>query len=137
MTKRILLVDDESAVLFAYKKVLQHPGLEVDAADSKEATLQLLKKNAYDAVILDLRLGDGTCDQGFELIASIKREFPKTTIIMITAYGSNEIKEKALRLGAEYYFEKPVSTKFIQEALKNTGIPIPNDKISKIAWKFS
>ncbi|HUU26797.1 MAG TPA: response regulator [archaeon] len=136
MAKRILLVDDESAILFAYKKVLQKDQVIVDAVESKEETLKLLEKQDYNVAILDLRLGGESCEEGFELISVIREKYPQTTIIMITAYGNPEIKDRAYKLGADYYFEKPVSTRVIQGALKKSGISIPDDKISNVEWKF-
>ncbi len=135
--KRLLLVDDETAVLFAYKKVLQRTGLLVDATDSKKETIRLLEKHAYDVAILDLRLSGGTCEEGFELMSVIKSQSPSTKIMLITAYGNPDIRDKASRLGADFYFEKPVSTKFIQEALRLAGVPIQDEEISKVIWKFS
>ena len=124
MVRRILLVDDESAVLFAYKKVLQRHELVVDASSTKEETLELLKKYRYDVAILDLRLGGENSEEGFELISHIKSKSPDTSIIMITAFGNQEIREQAFSLGADSYFEKPVSTNIIREALRNAGIQI-------------
>ncbi|MEA2063247.1 MAG: response regulator [Gemmatimonadota bacterium] len=123
MKKRILMVDDESAILFAYKKILQHPDIVIDAVESREEALSLLQKNSYQAVILDLRLHGSNGEEGFELINTIRDKYCQSKIIMITAYGTPEIKAKAYRLGADYYFEKPISTRIIQNALEDSGIP--------------
>lgn len=117
MAKKILLVDDEAAVLFAYKKVLQRESFMVDAIDSKDGTYDLLERNDYDVAILDLRLGGESSEEGFELLQHIKGVHPDTVIIMITAHGNQEVRDKAYRLGADHYFEKPVSTNRIREAL--------------------
>jgi len=137
MAKRILLVDDESAVLFAYKKVLQRQELIVDASGTKEETLELLKKYRYDVAILDLRLGGENCEEGFELISHIKNKSPETSIIMITAFGNQEIREQAFSLGADNYFEKPVSTHIIREALQKAGIQIPENDSANGRLKIS
>ncbi len=125
MKKRILLVDDESSILFAYKKVLQSPDVVVDAVESKEEAVELLNGNDYQAAILDLRLHGSTGEEGFELISFIKQKYNHQKIIMITAYGNPEIKEKAFKLGADYYFEKPVSTRIIRDTLEQAGIALP------------
>lgn len=135
--KRILLVDDETSVLFAYKKVLQMPGVVVDAAETKIETLRFLRNQSYDVAILDLRLSGGACEDGFELIESIKASSPETRVMLVTAYGSQDIREKATRLGAEFYFEKPVSTKFILDALRLSGVPVRDDEIPKSVWKIT
>ncbi|MEA1997227.1 MAG: response regulator [Gemmatimonadota bacterium] len=136
MGQRILLVDDESAILFAYTRVLERQNLEVDAVGSVRETLGLLEKNEYKVAILDLRLGGDSCEDGFELLELIRKRQPGTKIIIITAYGSQEIQEKAFDLGANYYFEKPVSTRVIQDALKASGVPIPENNNSNMEWKF-
>jgi DNA-binding response OmpR family regulator len=128
VTKRILLVDDEFSVLFAYKKVLQCPEVLIDAAESKEEALRLLDENHYQAAILDLSLHGSTGEEGFGLASLIREKYgnPTITIIMITAYGTPEIKDQAYKLGADYYFEKPVSTNTIRDALESAGITIPH-----------
>jgi len=128
VTKRILLVDDEFSILFAYKKVLQCPDVLIDAAESREEALRLLDENDYQAAILDLSLHGSTGEEGFELASLIREKYgnPKITIIMITAYGTPEIKDQAYKLGADYYFEKPVSTNTIRDALESAGITMPH-----------
>ena len=120
--KRILLVDDETAVLFAYKKVLQREQFKVDAIDSKDGSFLLLKRNDYDVAILDLRLGGEFCEEGFELLQHIKGVHPETVVIMITAHGNQDVRERAYKLGADHYFEKPVSTNRIRKALVDSGV---------------
>ena len=121
-------MDDEFSILFAYKKVLQCPDVLIDAAESKEEALRLLDENHYQAAILDLSLHGSTGEEGFELVSLIREKYgnPKITIIMITAYGTPEIKDQAYKLGADYYFEKPVSTNTIRDALESAGITMPH-----------
>ena len=136
MTKRILLVDDETAVLFAYKKVLQREQFKVDAIESKDGSYVLLDRNRYDVAILDLRLGGESNEEGFELLQHIKGAHPETVIIMITAHGNQDVRDRAYQMGADHYFEKPVSTNRIREALVTSGV-LPtgwqNSKASKIS----
>ncbi len=129
MAKKILLVDDESAVLFAYKKVLQREQFKVDAIDSMAGTYELLKSNSYDVAILDLRLGGELSEEGFELLRHIKGKHPETVIVMITAHGNKGIRERAYQLGADHYFEKPVSTNRIREALAISGVMPATGKV--------
>jgi len=126
MSRRILLVDDEPAVLFAYRKVLQRHNFIVDAIETKEETIKLLEENTYDVAILDLRLSGEASEEGLDLIRYIKNHQSDTVVIMITAFGSPEIRERAYRLGADHYFEKPVSTYTIREALHTSGVIFPD-----------
>jgi len=119
MDMRVLLVDDESAVLFAYRKCLRRIGCMVDAVETKEEAEILLNKHKYDVAILDLRLSSSDGEEGIELMGYARECQPEIKLIMITAYGSAEIKDKAYKHGANLYLEKPVSIEFIQKVIQN------------------
>ncbi len=119
---KILLVEDEDAILFAFKKVLSVPSVSVDTAQSLEEARAYLGQNEYHAVIADLRLSDATTIEGFEVIRETKRLQSHCTIIVLTAYGKNDTREKVFELGANYYLEKPVSPQKIKEMLQNLHI---------------
>jgi DNA-binding NtrC family response regulator len=117
--KRILIVDDEEAILLAFKKLLQRPGIEVDTSETLDEAKRLIDTNVYSIIIADLRLS-GTLDQeGFEIIALAKKKVPDSKVALITAYGSHGIQDKARKLGADFYFEKPVSVKNLNEILSS------------------
>jgi DNA-binding NtrC family response regulator len=120
--RRILLVDDETALLMAFKKLLQSSIIDVDTAETLDEVKFLLKNNVYDVIIADLRLTGATKEEGLEIIHLAKEYRPGTEVILVTAYGNQEIMEKTYQLGAAYYFEKPVSGNVLKEALKNLGI---------------
>ncbi len=122
MQKHVLVVDDETTILFAFKKLLQTPGVHVDTAESMEDVKILLKDKFYDAVIADLRLSGVSGEEGLELIRFVKERNPETKCILITAFGNQEVMSRAYNLGATYYFEKPVSTNVIKDVLKNLGV---------------
>ena len=117
--KMILVVDDEEAILLAFKKLLQRPHIDVDTCESKEDAMNLLTKFTYDIVIADLRLSGTLEQEGFEIIEFVKKKSPLTRVALITAYGNYGIQEKALKCGADFYFEKPVSIKNIYEILES------------------
>ena len=124
MDKRVLLVDDEVAVLFAYRKCLRRIGCKVDAVETKEEAETLLNKHKYDVAILDLRLGSSNGEEGIELISFARLCQPEIKLIMITAYGSEEIKDKAYKHGADLYLEKPVSIELIQKIIESGTVQI-------------
>jgi DNA-binding NtrC family response regulator len=122
MTKHVLLIDDETAILMAFKKLLQSPGIEIDTADTKEAAQSALKQKNYAAVIADLRLGDTGGEEGLEILRFVKQHNPAVPTILITAYGNPEVMERTYRLGADLYLEKPVSSNTLKDALKKLGV---------------
>ena len=119
---KILLVEDEDAILFAFKKVLSAPTVSVDTAQTLEEAKSYLQQNEYRAVIADLRLSDATSIEGFEVIRETKERQEHCTIIVLTAYGKNDTREKVFELGANYYLEKPVSPQKIKEMLQHLQI---------------
>jgi len=122
MQKQVLVVDDETTILLAFKKILQKPGINVDTAESIDDVKGLLNKTCYDAVIADLRLSGISGEEGLEIIRFVKERNPNTKIILMTAYGSQDVMKRAYDLGAAFYFEKPVSVNVLKDALKNLGV---------------
>jgi CheY-like chemotaxis protein len=117
--KRILIVDDESAFLCAVKKVMNGPEISVDTAETKDEAIDLMTKNTYAAVIADLRLTGSSGEEGLEIAQHVNENHPRTTMMLITAYGTSEVRQKAGEFGVEYYFEKPVSIDLLRNALQD------------------
>jgi DNA-binding NtrC family response regulator len=122
MIKHILIVDDETTILMAFKKLLECPNVEVDTAETIDEAFALLDRHSYSAVIADLRLSGFSGEEGLEIIRYVKERHPESQVILITAYGNEDVMKKAYSLGASFYFEKPVSTNIIKDALKSGGV---------------
>ena len=122
MKQRILIVDDEKAILLAFKKLLKSPNIDVDTAETIGETENLLKRNIYNAAIVDLRLTGVDGEEGLKIMKNIKKFYPQTNVILVTGYGSSAVMEKAQALGAAFYFEKPVSIEILKNALKSLDI---------------
>jgi CheY-like chemotaxis protein len=120
--ERILIVDDEEAILFAFKKVLSGPSITVDTAQSFPEALNLIELKSYSAVISDLRLTGAAIKEGFEVIREAKRIQSDCRVILITAYGEDGTREKVAQLGADCYLEKPVSPQKVKEVLQSLGV---------------
>jgi DNA-binding response OmpR family regulator len=105
---RILLVDDEEAILFAFRQVLKGPKIIVDTASTVDDAKRLLDQRAYGGVIADLRLTGANKMDGFEVVSYARLAQPACKIIVATAYGDEKTKAHILGLGADWYFEKPV-----------------------------
>jgi two-component system KDP operon response regulator KdpE len=99
---RILVVDDEPAILRTVRANLAHHGFRVDTAATAQEALEHAQARP-DLILLDLGLPDG---DGLELIRSI-REQSTTPIIVLSARGAERDKVRALDLGADDYLTKP------------------------------
>jgi two-component system KDP operon response regulator KdpE len=103
---RILVVDDEPALLRILTVAIEARGFEVRAALTGTAAVELLAEHPPDAVILDLGLPDV---DGLDLLRRI-RTWSEMPIVVLTAEGAEERKVAALDDGADDYVTKPFST---------------------------
>ncbi|MEK6646718.1 MAG: ATP-binding protein [Candidatus Firestonebacteria bacterium] len=102
---KILIVDDESLIRELYKRVLEKINIDFDEADSFEKTIQFIKLNYYNIVILDLKLAD---TDGITLLKEIKRLCFGCEVIVVTGYASLDSSVAAIRAGAYDYITKPI-----------------------------
>jgi DNA-binding response OmpR family regulator len=119
---RVLFIDDEASILFAFSQYLKSPTIIIETASTLEEAADLLKQRAYGAVIADLRLTGTTNIEGYEVVRQARRLQPSCKIVVVTAYGGDDIKKTVHELGADYYFEKPISPQKIKEVLAQHGI---------------
>lgn len=104
---RLLIVDDEEAILFAMSDYLARSGYEVDRADSRAAAERLLASERYSLVILDLRLGVAEPLGGLDLLRRVRASLPEARTILLTAYGSAELEAELAATGATRLLSKP------------------------------
>lgn len=116
--QRILIVDDEPAILFAYRRLIEREGLVVDTSASLQEAITLLQLRPYLAVIADMRLAGTDNADGLEILRLIRQERLTTKVILATGYGSQAVEREAKSLGATHYFQKPVLPATILLVLK-------------------
>jgi DNA-binding NtrC family response regulator len=105
MLHRVLVVDDQESILFFLRKTLEAEGYEVVGANTCSQARAALHETAFDLVLLDLKLPDGS---GLALLEEIRREFASTLVVMMTAFGDVETSVRAMKLGAFDYVNKPI-----------------------------
>src|SRR5450631_2053487 len=115
---RILVIDDEPAILFAYRKLIEKDGMTVDISANLEDAISHLRARRYLAVISDMRLAGTDNGDGLEILRIIQKERLDTKTILSTGYGDNEIENMARTLGVSYCFKKPVKPSDILGALR-------------------
>lgn len=107
MKRRILLVDDDLAILLTLKAVLEISGFEVEtAASAREAKLRL-KSNEYHMVITDLRMESETA--GEEVAAAAKKSANRPAVAILTAYPPKD-SEWVTTSGTDKVLVKPMNT---------------------------
>jgi len=108
MKSRILIVDDEESIRFAFKTHLSNQGYEVIAAEDYSSAIRALSENKLDLVIMDVILGGQT---GTDILREIKNRGMQCPVIMITGEPNIETAADAVRLGAFDYLPKPIRKK--------------------------
>ncbi len=105
MKPTILIVDDEPDMLQLLKRSLE-PELNciVETASSGEDGLQKLGRTAFDLVLADIKMPGMN---GMELLQLIKHDYPRQTVVMMTAFGQIEMAVEAMRNGAYDFITKP------------------------------
>jgi DNA-binding NtrC family response regulator len=101
---RILVIDDEPAVLQLFGLILEGDEYEVVMAEDGEDGLSKFKEQKNPLVITDKNLPG---INGLEVMREVKQIEPDTEIMMITGFGSKESAIEALNLGATAFLEKP------------------------------
>ncbi len=101
---RVLLVDDERNIRESLQRLLSLDGIDAEAAADGREALELLRAEAYDAVVSDLRM---PVMGGQELLETIRAEGLRCPVIMISALGDIRDAVAALKAGAADYLIKP------------------------------
>ena len=102
---RIMAIDDENIVGKMIKTVFEQDGYTVETFLNPKAALTRLKEEKFDVVITDLKMKDM---DGMEVLKTIKKDWPDTKVIMITAFASLDSAVEAFRRNADDFFAKPV-----------------------------
>jgi len=104
---RVLIVDDDPALLQALPQALQLRMAEatVETADSAAVALDRIAARDYDAIVTDIKMPGM---DGLALLAEIRRRQPDTPILIITGHGEYDLSVRALRGGAYDFIQKPI-----------------------------
>ncbi|MBI3076424.1 MAG: sigma-54-dependent Fis family transcriptional regulator [Deltaproteobacteria bacterium] len=109
--KKILIVDDEPNVHYSFRKILPREYRILSAQTSEEA-LALVRRQAPDLVIMDIRMpGMG----GLQALREMRELDPEMFVIIMTAYGTMQTAIEAMKLGAYEYILKPFDVPRMQE----------------------
>jgi len=103
---RILIIDDEKKMTHLVSGELEDRGYHTDIANSGEEALAKLNRNSYDIVVTDLRMDP---PDGMALLKNIKKDYPYTEVIIVTAYATASSAVEAMKAGAYDYIIKTFS----------------------------
>lgn len=113
--KNILIIDDEKDLCRLLGDTLSSHGYNVEFANTRREAMSSLKRRSPDLVFLDLKLPDG---DGLKLLCKIRKINHSTIVNIITAYGNEEIRDEARKLGAYGFIDKPFSEEDILRSIR-------------------
>ncbi len=112
---KILVIDDEPIVRISCERTLAPEGYNVTVAASGKEGLEMLEKETFGLVLLDLKMPDM---DGIEVLDNIKKKWPDTKVVMVTGYSTVDTAVQALRFGAFNFIEKPFTPDTLIKAVK-------------------
>lgn len=111
---RLLLIEDETEMAVWLVRAFKQSGFVPDHAPDAHFAESLLSSNAYDVVVLDLRLPD---KHGLALLADMRNAGDRTPVLVLTAQGSLQDRVKGLNAGADDFLSKPFALEELEARL--------------------
>jgi two-component system, NtrC family, nitrogen regulation response regulator NtrX len=112
----ILVIDDERSIRNSLKEVLEYEKHKIDLSSDGIEGLELLKKNEYDVVLLDIKMPGM---DGIEVLDNIMAEPRDIPVIMISGHGNIDTAVEAIKKGAYDYIEKPLDLNRLLITIRN------------------
>ena len=114
--KRVLIVDDEEDLTWSISKHLSKDKdkYELTAVNDAKTALEVLSQVPVDLVVSDIRMPEIS---GLDLLLEIRRKYPSTKVIIMTAYGSSEVQQEANERGCFKYLEKPFEIQELRQMI--------------------
>lgn len=112
--KKILVVDDEENARIGLTKLLEREGFEVASVSNGFEALNYLQQREVNVIVTDINMPEMN---GITFLRELNKSFPRSNVIMITAYGGVESYIEAMNLGAFEYINKPVKLEELKSIL--------------------
>lgn len=133
MSNSILIVDDERGIRETLRGVLEDEGFEVETVVSGEACLEIVQKQHFSCILLDIWLGQGI--DGLETLQRLREDGNDASVVMISGHGNIETAVKSTKLGAFDFIEKPLSLErtivTVKNAIRQRELVLVNEQLQK------
>lgn len=117
---KVLIVDDHMIIRRGLAQILAgEPGIaQVAEAADGPAALRQLRAAPFDVVLLDIALGER---DGLDVLKTLRGEFPRTGVIMLSVYPETQFAVRAIRSGAGAYLNKGCTPEELFAAIRKVG----------------
>ena len=113
---KVLIVDDERAIRYSLKEILEMENYQVDSAENGKEGLQKAEKEKYDAIFCDIKMPEM---DGTEMLSKLIEEGIETPVIMVSGHADITTAVDCIKKGAFDFIEKPLDLNRILITLKN------------------
>src|SRR3954466_287839 len=114
---KILVVDDDPAVLKTLEAVLAYSGFDVCAVPNVPEALEVISKQQFDVLLTDLNIGQP--GDGFTVVSAMRRVQPDACTFILTGYPDIESAIQAIRSQVDDYFAKPLKVETLLSAISS------------------
>ena len=138
---RVLIADDSLMIRELLTELLHEvDGMEIVAqAEDASQARELARALRPDVAVLDVRMPHGS---GLEVLSAIKQNDPTTIVIMLTNFANQEIRQKSVDSGANYFFDKAVELGRFMSVLRRLShfscmkhpLPPPTGRPGTVGW---
>ena len=115
MNEKVLLIDDELEFIETLGERMKSRGMDVSSTVSPKEGLDIVDKETFDAIILDLKMPEM---DGMEVLKRLKNKNPDIQVILLTGNATVQKGIEAMKLGAMDLIEKPVDISALTEKIK-------------------
>lgn len=116
---RVLLVDDEKEFVSTLAERLEIRGLSVSVAFDGQEAMRILDNEAFDVIVLDVRMPGLS---GLEILKRIRTQKPEIPVILLTGHSATRDGIEGMRLGAFDYLMKPVDIDRLMEKMQEAAM---------------
>jgi CheY-like chemotaxis protein len=125
MNERILVAEDSATQAIQIKHILSAAGFQAETAANGEEALRAIERQSPDLVLTDL---DMPKLNGLQLVEAVHRRFPRVPVVLMTAYGSDEVAARALEAGAASYVPKRNLDRDLLESIRDLLAVVAADR---------
>jgi formate/nitrite transporter len=124
MAEKMLVIDDDSAVLTSCQRIFAADGFEVETTDQPNEGLKLASEKAFNVILCDWKMPGF---DGLDVVAELEKRAPESTVVMFSGYPSIDRATEAMKRGAMDFLPKP----FTPEEITKTVHKAVNRKIAQ------
>lgn len=99
----VLIMEDDPTIRLALAHALTNRGARVQTCTSLEGALEAIRAHPFDVILADLRIRGQESVEGLELLKRVRRVHPEIHVIVMTAYGTDEVEAEVRQNGGTYW----------------------------------